>query len=132
MSSKTCIFVKDTGGRCQSAPQHDADYCFMHDPAHADEMAEARRLGGLRRRKEKAVAGAYDIEDLENVGNVRRLIQIAVMDTLSLENSIARSRTIAYLAQVALKALETGELEDRLVALEAALKPREPRVGRRR
>jgi hypothetical protein len=103
----------------------------MHDPAHADEMAEARRLGGLRRRKEKAVAGAYDIEHLENVGNVRRLIQIAVMDTLSLENSIARSRTIAYLAQVALKALETGELEDRLVALEATLKPREA-VGRRR
>jgi len=34
---------------------------------------------------------------------------------------------------VALKALETGELEDRLVALEGALKPREPaKLGRRR
>ena len=133
MSARACTFVKENGERCQAAPQHESDYCFMHDPAHADEMAEARRLGGLRRRKEKAVAGAYDIEDLENVGNVRRLIQIAVMDTLSLENSIARSRTIAYLAQVALKALETGELEERLVALEAALKPREPaKLGRRR
>ena len=133
VAPRACSAIKDDGSRCRANAQSDSDYCFMHDPAHADEMAEARRLGGLRRRKEKAVAGAYDIEDLENVGNVRRLIQIAVMDTLSLENSIARSRTIAYLAQVALKALETGELEERLVALEAALKPREPaKLGRRR
>jgi hypothetical protein len=98
----------------------------MHDPAHAEEMAEARRLGGLRRRKEKVTEGAYDIEGLENVPQVRRLIQIAVMDTLSLENSIARSRTLAYLAVVAAKLLEAGEFEERLVALEAAVGPREP------
>ena len=133
MASRACTFVKDDGSPCRAPPLHESELCLAHDPAHADEMTEARRLGGLRRRKEKAVAGAYDIQDLENVGNVRRLIQIAVMDTLSLENSIARSRTIAYLAQVALKALEAGELEERLVALEAALKPREPaKLGRRR
>jgi hypothetical protein len=64
---------------------------------------------------------------------VRRLLQIAVTDTLSLENSIARARTIAYLAQVTLKALEVGEFEERLEALEATLKPREPaKAGRRR
>jgi hypothetical protein len=105
----------------------------MHDPEHAEEMAEARRLGGLRRRKEKAVEGAYDVGDLENVPEVRRLVKIAVIDTLSLENSIARSRTLAYLAGVALKALEVGEHEQRLEALEAAVKPREPvKQGRRR
>jgi hypothetical protein len=95
-------------------------------------MAEARRLGGLRRRKEKAVEGAYDIEGLEDVGQVRRLIVIAVLDTLSLENSIARSRTLAYLAQVALKALDAGEFEERLVALETAVQPGPPAVARRR
>jgi hypothetical protein len=104
----------------------------MHDPEHAEEMAEARRLGGLRRRKEKAVAGAYDVGELEDVGQVRRLIQIAVLDTLSLENSIARSRTLAYLSQVALKALEVGEFEERLEALEQAIKPRELVTGKRR
>ncbi len=104
----------------------------MHDPEHADEMAEARRLGGLRRRKEKAVSGAYDIEGLETVGQIRRLIEIAVLDTLGLENSVARSRTLAYLAQVALKALEVGEFQERLQALEAAIGPRLRAVGRRR
>jgi len=127
---KACIATTESGAPCKAPPLQDGDYCFAHDPAHEKEMAEARRLGGLRRRKEKAVAGAYDIEGLENVAQVRRIVQIAVVDTLSLENSIARSRSLAYLAQVALKALEVGEFEERLRSLEAAVKPRE--IGRKR
>ena len=131
MSGRTCKAKTDAGSSCRANPQRDADYCYMHDPAHADEMAEARRLGGLRRRKEKAVQGAYEIGELVTVGQVRRLIQIAVMDTLSLENSIARSRTLAYLAGVSLKALEVGEFEERLNALEGTIKPRQEAARRR-
>lgn len=123
---RTCKATKEDGKRCRAAPLHQSNFCPMHDPEHAREMAEARRLGGLRRRKEKAVAGAYDIEGLENVTQVRRLVHIAVVDTLSPENSVARSRTIAYLAQVALKTLEVGEFEERLTVLEQAIKPHEP------
>ena len=132
MASRACKGSKEDGTACGSPPLQDGDYCLMHDPAHAEEMAEARRLGGLRRRKEKAVEGAYDIEGLENVAQVRRLLEIAVMDTLSLENSIARSRTLAYLAGVALKALEAGDTEERLRALEETVQPRQAaRLGRR-
>ncbi len=55
---------------------------------------------------------------------IRRLIEIAVLDTLSMENSIARSRTLGYLGQVALKVLEVGDFQERLQALEAAIGPR--------
>jgi len=96
----------------------------MHDPAHAAEMQEARRLGGLRRRKEKVTSGAYDFEGLNDVRQVRRLLEIAALDALGLENSIARSRTLAYLAQVSVKLLEVGELEERVRALESVLHPR--------
>ena len=55
---------------------------------------------------------------------------MAVIDTLSLENSVARSRTLAYLGQTALKCLEVGELEDRLALVggpsEAGSSPRQP------
>ena len=98
--------------------------CFWHDPEHAAEAAEARRLGGLRRRKEGTVAGAYEFDGLDSVAKITRLLEIAVVDTLSQENSIARARTLAYLAQMALKALEVGEVEERLAALEGALGPR--------
>ena len=129
---RVCKAVKNDGSQCEAAPLTDGEHCFWHSPEHAEEVAEAGRLGGLRRRKEKAVSGAYDIEGLETVGQIRRLIEIAVLDTLGLENSIARSRTLAYLAHVALKVLEVGEFQERLQALEAAIGPRLRAVGRRR
>ena len=61
---------------------------------------------------------AYQFEGLSNVQDIRRLIEIAVIDTLGMENSIQRSRTLAYLAQTALKSLEVGEVQDRLQVLE--------------
>ena len=105
---------------CQAAPVKDGDHCFWHSPEHAEDVAEARRLGGLRRRREVAVSGAYEVNGLETVGDLRRLLVIASLDTLGLENSIARARTLGYLVGVAGKLLETGELEERLAALEAA------------
>ena len=96
----------------------------MHSPERAEEVAEARRLGGLRRRREKAIYGAYDVDGLGSVVQVRRLIEIAVLDTLGLENSVARNRTLAYLAQVAVNLLEKGELEERVRVLEEKVRPR--------
>ena len=105
---------------CRAAPVKDGDHCFWHSPEYAEDVAEARRLGGLRRRREVAVSGAYEVNGLETVGDLRRLLVIASLDTLGLENSIARARTLGYLVGVAGKLLETGELEKRLAALEAA------------
>ena len=105
---------------CQAAPVKDGDHCFWHSPEYAEDVAEARRLGGLRRRREVAVSGAYEVNGLETVGDLWRLLVIASLDTLGLENSIARARTLGYLVGVAGKLLETGELEERLAALEAA------------
>lgn len=124
LPTRTCRYVREDGSPCRSAPMKDEDFCFWHSPAHADEADDARRLGGLRRRKERAVAGAYEFGGLATVSDIRRLLEVATIDTLALENSVARSRTLAYLAQSALKCLEVGELEDRLALLEAAVRAR--------
>ena len=99
----------------------DKNLCFWHCPDHAEEVAEARRLGGLRRRREVAVVGAYELGGLDTVVDLRRILEIALLDTLSLDNSIARARTLGYLVGVAAKLLEVGELEQRLAYLEAAV-----------
>jgi len=83
-------------------------------------------LGGQRRRREHTVAAAYDFERLETIPQIRRLLEVAVADTLSLENSIAHSRAPAYMAQVAVMLLEKGEHEERLEAIEAGLGPKLP------
>ena len=119
---RQCAFHLPSGEPCQAAPLHDSQFCLMHSPEHAQEVQEARRLGGLRRKREATLSGAYDFEGLETVSGIRRLIQVAVLDTLGMENSISRNRTLAYLAQVALRTLEVGDLEERIIALEQAVR----------
>jgi len=48
-------------------------------------------------------------------------LQIAVIDTLGLENRISQARTLGYLAKVGAMLLERGEMEQRLQELEASL-----------
>jgi hypothetical protein len=132
MSERVCKGIRDNGEACRQAPLQGSNYCFWHDPEHAHEAAEARRLGGLRRRKEKITSGAYDIEGVDTVEQIRRVMQIALLDTLGLESSVARSRTLAYLAVVLLKLYDAGTTEERLAALEQALAPRLEIGGRRR
>jgi hypothetical protein len=120
---RQCIFRTTTGQPCRSHPLHESDYCLMHSSEHKQEVQEARRLGGLRRKREATVSGAYDFESLNTVDGIRRLVEVAVIDTLGMENSIARSRTLGYLAQVALHTLEVGNLEERLEALEQTVHP---------
>ena len=121
MTMVGCAGKKENGQPCRSPKLKDGDYCLMHSPEHAEDVAEARRLGGLRRRREVAVSGAYDFVGLQSVTDIRRLVEVAVLDTLGLENSISRARTLAYLATTAIKLLEVGELEQRLASLEAAV-----------
>lgn len=132
MAGRTCKATREDGSGCGAAPLQDGEFCLWHDPAHADEVAEARKLGGQRRRRERVVSGAFDFEGLSSVASIRRLVEVAVLDTLGLENSVARARTLAYLAQTAARLLEVGELEDRLAAIEHAMGPRLKAVGRHR
>ena len=94
MGSRYCRAIKEGGEPCRSAPLRDGPYCFWHSPEHAEEAAEARRLGGQRRRRERIVSGVYDFEGLDTVPRIRRLIEVAALDTLGLENSVNRSRDL--------------------------------------
>ena len=97
VTPRQCKARRADGQPCGMPPMADSDFCWAHDPANADAAAEARRMGGLRRRKEGTVAGAFGFGGLDNVHDIRRLIEIAVVDTLTLENSIQRGRVLAYL-----------------------------------
>jgi len=127
--SNRCKATTNLGEPCQAAPLRDSAFCLWHDPDHAEEVAEGRRLGGLRRRRERTVALAYDFEGLAAIPQIRRLVEVAASDILGQENSIARARALAYLAQVAAGLLEKGEMAERLEAIEAALGPRLQKSG---
>lgn len=67
------------------------------------------------------MSNAYDFVGLDSIQSIRRILEIAAIDTLGLENSVVRSRTLISAAVAATRLLEAGELEARLAALEAAL-----------
>jgi hypothetical protein len=131
MVKRTCRARRTDGQPCRAAPLVGSDYCSVHDPANAEAMAEARRLGGLRSKRETTVRGAYEVEDLGSVGGVQRVVEIALVDALSLDSTPTRCCILLYGATVALKVIEVGQHEERLQALEAAMlahKERHPSV----
>jgi hypothetical protein len=126
---RRCTYAKADGQPCGMAPLIDRPYCFAHDPERAAEAAEARRLGGLRRRKEGTIAVAYDLPGLDTVSGIRRLLDIVVTDGVGLDNSIARLRVLISAAVAAANLLKVGEFEERLETLEAAVGQGHPDEG---
>ena len=122
--ARSCSGRRRTGEACSAPPLRDGDFCFWHDPGHQTEAGEARRLGGLRRKREGTLQGAYEIEGLSSVSEIRRVLEVAVLDALALDNSIARVRALVAASQAAVRLLEVGEVEGRLEAVEAALNRR--------
>jgi hypothetical protein len=56
---------------------------------------------------------------------------VALYDTLSHESTIPRNRTLVSIVQMGARLLETGEIEDRVSALEEAIQPRADMHGAR-
>jgi len=121
MVSPSCAHPMPDGRRCRAPLLREGRFCFWHEPGKAEEAHEARRLGGLRRGRERTLAVAFDLAGLGSIEAIRRIIEIALFDVLGLENSIPRARVMISGALAAAKLLETGELAERIAALEVAL-----------
>ena len=121
MPRRSCSTFNSRGTPCRANPLRESDDCLMHDPEHAEEVAEARKLGGLRKRREVAVIGAYGLDGLDTLEFLQRVLAIALLDTLGMDNSLNRSRTLGYLVGIGTKLRQEGETEERLRALEAAV-----------
>ena len=116
---RRCTGTTTDGSPCGAAPLTGGTSCRFHDPACAADVAEGRRLGGLRRRRETILLNAHDLEGFRSRDQIARALEAALIDTFELPNSWQRNRTVALLAQTALKADER-ELQERVAALEAA------------
>jgi hypothetical protein len=120
--SRGCTALNADGQPCGATRRRDVPYCFLHDPDSSAEASEARRIGGLHRKKEKHVALVYEVTGVRTVDEHERILEIATLDALALESSVARSRTLTDIVRTGLKVREASRLEDRMAALEAALR----------
>ena len=124
MLARTCKGKTDSGTPCRAAPIHASDFCVFHDPSFADTLQDARKAGGQRRRREVTLAAAYDLDGLDSIAALYRLLEIITFDAIAMDNSIARGRLLLGVVAAGVKLKEVGDHEDRLQAIEAALGPR--------
>lgn len=120
-----CQATTVAGTRCQAAAIPGSDFCFFHDPGRANERRDAQAQGGRHGRMttlddadaDIAVATSRDIVTLMSatINQVRKG---------QLDPRIANA--VGYLATVALKAIDQGDTEARLAALEAVVQQRRP------
>lgn len=118
MTRRRCAGERPDGHACRANPVTDSDFCLLHDPERAEEVAASRRLGGLRRRREATVVAAYDLAALDTPVGIRRILEIAVADALGLDNGVARLRVLLAGAATAIRLFEATELDARIRALE--------------
>ena len=104
------------GQPCGAAALKGDDFCYMHSPSKAEERAQARKLGGYRTRRPHG--SARSPRRVRSIGHVLKLLDYALGETLELENSITRGRLLVALAGEYIKALDVGEFEQRLQAIE--------------
>jgi hypothetical protein len=127
----SCKGVARSGQACGMAPLRDSDYCWTHDPSKGRERAEARQKDGRNRRTPRTVIASLGADitppaGLDDMASIQAGLNLVWRDTLSQENSGSRSRTLVAVLLAGVKCLEVGELEERLAALEQAVKNQRP------
>jgi len=116
---RQCEAQTKRGHRCVSWAVERSRFCFWHDPELAAARKAARSRGGrARHNRTLGNVSRSDQVTLSSVADVVTLVEGAVRDVLTLENSVARARCIGYLCGVATRALEVSDLEQRIAALE--------------
>jgi hypothetical protein len=116
---RQCSHRKPDGTRCRAHAIHGSRSCFFHDPATRDEHRAATVAGG-RERSQRATTLPPDTADLP----LRSVVDV-VAALGEAYNAVRTGRLdarvgncLGVLAGVLLKAIEGGELEARIAALE--------------
>lgn len=126
---RPCQAVTTTGVPCSSPAQSGASFCYFHDPLRAAEQQDARREGGRQRQRLTAVLGAHTPpKRIQTVADVTELLSDTINQVRTGQLDPKVANCVGYLSGIMLKAIEVGENEERLAAMEAVV-GRNPRTG---
>lgn len=124
---KICKATKKNGQRCEAKAGPDG-FCTFHSPTHGKARAVGRKRGGHRRRvSHSAIDPATLPAKVRTLDDVLTVLDYALAEAMPLENSVQRGRLVVAIAHAFIEAIKTGELEQRLLSIESALKLREGR-----
>lgn len=117
---RRCTHVHPSGRPCGGFATRGSVHCFAHDPSRVHERAGARRRGGQAGRMAILPESSVSVRSL---GDVVALIELTINDCRAGRVDVRIANAIGVLANTAIRAIERGDLEARLDALEAVLDP---------
>ena len=120
MAGARCAQIHQSGKRCGGYAIAGSAYCFAHAPEQAAKRDAARRRGGQAGRMATVPASAVAVRSL---GDVVGLVEATINDVRAGRVDVRIANAVGYLANVAIKAIERSDTEQRLEALEAVLDP---------
>jgi hypothetical protein len=126
--SRQCTKVKRDGVCCNAQALTGSRFCFFHDPASARERTAASRRGG---EKNRAAVLPPDTPDfpLNSAADASALLERTINHLLRGQLDARIANAVGYLLTVKIKAADLGKLEERMAALEAALKKKAPEAN---
>ncbi len=130
MASARCSHAHADGRPCGGYAVAGSRFCFTHEPDLASDRDEARRRGGQAGRV--ATLPESDVR-VRSLSDVLVLVEETINDVRTGRVDVRVANAVGYLANIGIRAIEQGDLADRLEALEAVLAPeRQRRVAARR
>jgi len=123
--SRQCTATKSDGGRCGARTLTGSLLCFFHDPASAEERTAASRRGGQKNRAAVLPPETPDFP-LNGADDASALLGRAINLLLRGELDPKIANAVGYLLTIKIKTTDLGKLEERMAALEAALKEKAP------
>lgn len=117
---RQCKHIKADGERCQAAALFDSAFCFFHDPDTTSERQEASARGGYNGRIRVLPENCPNAE-VQSAADIVRLLGETINQVRKGDLDPRIANAVGYLANVALRAIEGGDIEKRLTGLEAAV-----------
>ena len=115
---QTCKALTNAGKPC-SAPIAENGLCYFH--AHPERLRELGRSGGRMNRRFSREIEAFPEHPLKTVQDVTDLLAEMINHLRAGRLDPRVANTVGYLATAMLKALQQGDVDGRLRAIEAVL-----------
>lgn len=116
--TRQCKQIKADGTRCRAHALTGSEYCFAHDPSRVEERQAARQAGG-RVGKTKVLPPDTPDVPLSSATEVVALLGQTINQVRRGDVDPKVANTVGYLSGVLIRALEAGDIEQRLAVLEA-------------
>jgi hypothetical protein len=113
-----CTAIKGSGERCKGRAIEGSQWCWNHNPDHADERRRHGAKGGKRGGRGRPIAELASLRD-ENADIRRRLLEGELLPNVAAV-AVQSINTDIRAVGAAMKAREQEEIIERLEALEAS------------